>query len=200
MGTRLDHAEGKSHAEDAEPAEFSSVLGGPAQAKPVSGAFRVTTPRTCGGFAESGALDCGALRFEIADAGGSGGNAPRSLVPAAVWATSIDGAPLAESSRILVAHVTDAANSGAVFDGPESRSWLEQGVPPALVRRGTARIELALAGVGDGIAATVYRLSPTGHRIAEVPASLDTASGRLSFTADTGHDAGSATLFYEIVR
>ena len=113
---------------------------------------------------------------------------------------SIDGAPLAESSRILVAHVTDAANSGAVFDGPESRSWLEQGVPPALVRRGTARIELALAGVGDGIAATVYRLSPTGHRIAEVPASLDTASGRLSFTADTGHDAGSATLFYEIVR
>ena len=242
VGTRLAHAEeaegkahaenaesaeGKAHAENAESAEFSSVLSRPAQARPAAGSFRVDTPRTCGGFAEGGALDCGALRFEIADAGGSGGGAPRSLSPAAVWATSLDGAPLAASSRILVCHVTDAANTGAVFDGPEARSWQEQGTTPALVRRGRASIELALqpcAGTeptpnsspatrlsspvtrhsslrgGDNVAATVFRLSPTGARLAEVPAFFDPVAGRFSFTADTGYDPASATFFYEIVR
>ena len=212
VGTRI--AEANSHAEFAESAVGEA---GPTP----DGAFRVVTPRTCGGFAESGALDCGALRFEIADAGGSGGNASRSLFPAAVWATSLDGAPLVESSRILVAHVTDAANTGAVFDGPEARSWLEQGATPALVRRGKAKIEMtwvpcpgtkpaapdsspftlhsSLRG-GDGIAATVYRLSSSGARLAEIPASFDPATGRLSFTADTGYNSASATFFYEIVR
>ena len=212
VGTRSERP--ISHAETAESAEGEA---GPTP----DGAFRVVTPRTCGGFSESGALECGALRFEIAEEGGSGGGAPRSLVPAAVWATSLDGAPLAESSRILVAHVTDAANTGAVFDGPEARSWLEQGATPALVRRGKAKIEMtwgpcsetnpsaqdsslftlhsSLRG-GDGVAATVYRLAPTGARLAEIPASFDPATRRLSFIADTGYDSASATFFYEIVR
>ena len=165
----------------------------------------MATPRTCGGFAESGALNCGVLRFEISDGGGSGGGAPRSL-SAAVWATSLDGSPLAESRRILVAHVTDAANTGAVFDGPEARSWLEQGATPALVRRGRAAVALQLAaaaGSGGGEPpgrCRVYRLAPTGARLAEIPASFDSATGRLSFTADTGYDSASATFFYEIVR
>ena len=197
VGTRI--AEANSHAEIAEYAEGEA---GPTP----DGAFRVVTPRTCGGFAESGALDCGALRFEIADGGGSGGATPRSLSPAAVWATSLDGAPLAESRRILVAHVTDAANTGAVFDGPEARSWLEQGTTPALVRRGRAAVALQLAaaaGSGGGEPpgrCRVFRLAPTGARLAEIPASFDPATGRLFFTADTGYDSASATFFYEIVR
>ena len=250
-----ESAEGKAHAEFAESAEFSSqalsptsVLSrpaqarpapaqarptpvqarpAPAQARPAAGSFRVETPRTCGGFAESGALDCGALRFEIlASTNHSslftlhsslrGGDA----VAATIWATSLDGAPLAASARILVCHVTDAANTGAVFDGPEARSWQEQGTTPALVRRGWAAIELALqpcAGTepapnsslvtrhsslrgGDNVVATVFRLSPTGHRLAEVASSFDPTTGRLSFTADTGYDPASATFFYEIVR
>ena len=108
---------------------------------------------------------------------------------------------MSESSRILVAHVTDAANTGAVFDGPESRSWLEQGTTPPLVRRGKARIELVFESEDSGRKTpAVFRLSPTGHRAAEVAFSFDAASGRLSFTADTGCDPNSATLFYEIVR
>ena len=233
VGTRLAHAEGAerishaefaegaegiSHAEGAESAEFSSqalssttVLSrpaqarpAPAQARPVAGSFRVVTPCTCGGFAESGALDCGALRFEIADAGGSGAQPP--AVCAAVWATALDGAPLAESRRILVCHVTDAANSGAVFDGPEARSWIEQGATPALVRRGRAAVALQIAAAGGSGGGEppgrcrVFRLSPTGARVADVPSSLDPATGRLSFTADTGYDSASATCFYEIVR
>ena len=163
-----------------------------------TGCFRVVTPRTCGGFAEAGALECGPLRFEIA---GRDGPALQDCPPAAVWASSLDGRPLAESSRILVAHVTDAANTGAVFDGPESRSWLEQGSTPPLVRRGKARIELVFESEDSGRKApAVFRLSPTGHRAAEVSSTFDAASCRLSFTADTGCDTNSATLFYEIVR
>ncbi|MBR4613036.1 MAG: hypothetical protein IKO40_10015, partial [Kiritimatiellae bacterium] len=142
-------------------------------------------------------------------------------VAASVWVSSLDGAPIASSKRLLVAHVTDAANSGAVFDGPEARSWMEQGATPALVRRGRATITLALEPHGSlvaasstvsqgfdsskpvaatSVAATVFRLSPTGHRVAAVPASFDPVSGKLSFTADTGYDPASATFFYEIVR
>ena len=131
------------------------------------------------------------------------------------------GKPLAESARILLTHLTDVQNTGAVFDGPEARSWLEQGATPALVRRGKAKIEMtwgpcsetnpsaqdsslltlhsSLRG-GDGVAATVYRLAPTGARLAEIPASFDPATRRLSFIADTGYDSASATFFYEIVR
>ena len=212
------------------------------------GAFRVVTDRTCGGFAESGALECGPLRFEIA---GRDGPAPQDFplstnhsslvtrhsslrggVATAVWASSLDGSPLATSRRILLAHVTDAANTGAVFDGPEARSWLEQGTTPALARRGRALIELKLAPCagtepgpqnstlpdgdnhsslvtrhsslpgGDGVAARVFRLSPAGVRVAEVPSEVlrSPSASTLSFTADTAYDPACATFFYEIVR
>ncbi len=189
------------------------------------GAFRVVTDRTCGGFAECGALECGPLRFEIA---GRDGPALQDC-PAAIWISSLDGAPLATSRRILLAHVTDAANTGAVFDGPEARSWLEQGTTPALARRGRAVVELRFdnrelqAGKAgnDGAAGAanddgaprqmtkslqgaaspaVFRLSLTGVRIAEIPSTYDAATGTLSFSVDTGYDPACATFFYEIVR
>ena len=166
-----------------------------------NGSFQVVTPRTCGGFAEASALECGPLRFEIA---GHDGPAPQeNCLSAAVWATSLDGASLAKARRILVAHVTDAANTGAVFDGPEARSWLEQGTTPPLVRRGKARIELAFESKDGGREApTVFRLSPTGHRVGEVPGEVSRtpSASTLSFTADTAYDSNCATLFYEIVR
>ncbi|MBR3084972.1 MAG: hypothetical protein IKH04_01070, partial [Kiritimatiellae bacterium] len=162
------------------------------------GTFAVVTPRTCGGFAESGALECGPLTFDL-DLPGEALNRP-----AAVWASSLDGAPLEESRRILVAHVTDARNTGAVFDTDAARTWQKQGRTPALVRRGRAAISLALHG---GAAPAVYRLCPAGRRIAEVAASCR-EGGReaphsritVSFTADTALDPSCATIFYEIVR
>ena len=87
------------------------------------------------------------------------------------------------------------------FDDPECRVWLDYGKLPALVRHGKTRIELVFESEDGGREApAVFRLSPTGHRVAEVPAAFDAASRRLSFTADTGCDPNSATLFYEIVR
>ena len=151
-------------------------------------------------------------------------------MPTAVWASSLDGKPIAASSRILVSHVTDSKNTGARFDDPACRIWLDYGTTPALMRRGRAAIELTLApcaGTGpdaqnsslpDGDnhsslvtrhsslpggalgAARVFRLSLTGHRIAEVPSIYDAETGKLSFTADTAYDPDAATLYYEIVR
>ena len=172
---------------------------GVASATPsADGSFRVATPHTAGGFAESGALSCGPLAFDL----GLPGEARN--VPAAVWASSLDGAPLAESSRILVAHVTDARNTGAVFDADESLVWRKQGRTPALARRGRASVSLALAaaaGPGDGSPSgryRVYRLSPTGRRVEEIP--CDAGPGRLRFTADTALDPDCATFFYEVAR
>ena len=212
----------------------------------VRGAFIVDTPRTAGGFAPSGSLDCGALCFEIAgrdgpalqDSSPSTNNSSLvtrhsslpggTTVPTAVWASSLDGKPLAESSRILVSHVTDSKNTGARFDDPACRIWLDYGTTPALMRRGRARIELELApctgtepdpqnsSLPDGEnnsslvtrhsslpgTARVFRLSSSGHRVAEVPSEVlrSPNASILSFTADTAYDPASATLYYEIVR
>ena len=243
VGTRLAEGAAVSAASGAAEAENASG-GNRLQSNTIdnyvsisqSGSMLIATPRTCGGFAESGRIDAGPLSFEIcapampmAVSSSStfslsfDSSKPDAATPvaASVWASSLDGAPIASSKRLLVAHVTDAANSGAVFDGPEARSWMEQGATPALVRRGRATITLALAPHGSfdapsstvsrsfdsskpvaatSVVATVFRLSPTGHRVAEVPASFDPVSGKLSFTADTGYDPASATFFYEIVR
>jgi hypothetical protein len=52
----------------------------------------------------------------------------------------------------------------------------------------------------NGANFTIYRLSSSGRRLAEIPATFDPATGRLRFTARTDYDPEAATLFYEIVR
>ena len=275
VGTRL-----ASHADDKDRQSSMAIDSHrrPSSALSGDGTFRVVTERTCGGFAESGALECGPLRFEILggppfvaaaaartepgppDAAAAARTEPSPpsaaaaartepgppdaaaaartepgppdaaaaartepgppsaaaaartepgppTAAAAVWVSSLDGEPIATSKRLLLAHITDAANTGAVFDGPEARSWIEQGSTPALVKRGRARIELALQPLqGERGAASppvvVFRLSPTGHRVAEVPSEGSGPSGAstIAFTADTGYDPACATFFYEIVR
>ena len=208
VGVRLAGVPGQGSAHNTRTHAELAVLSGNdksvvSAAPSADGTFRVVTPRTCGGFAESGTHTAGPLRFELLEVSPNDDSlTPRSgtVAPATVWASSLDGKPIATSSRILVAHLTDAANTGAVFDGPEARSWLEQGTTPALVRRGCAKIELKFEISNLKSQITVFRLSPTGRRMAEVKSIWNQDSGRLAFTADTGHDPESATLFYEIVR
>ncbi len=170
-----------------------------------AGTFLIDTPCTSGGFAESGAHDAGALRFALA------------ATPATVWASSLDGQPIPESSRIFVAHLTDVQNSGVRYRDPELTILEDWGGLPHLARNGVAEIELTVDGgaFGDralpagadlraardmGADFTVFRLSSSGHRLAKIPASFDTATGRLRFTARTDYDPDAATLFYEIIR
>jgi len=145
------------------------------------GALTIDTPLTSGGFAPSGALDAGAVRFDVGD------------VAATVWASSVDGAPLATSRRILVTHLTDAQADGNVYADKEKKILLKWGNRGTVVRNGRAKISLALA---NPAACEVWGLETSGRRLQRVPAQA--VDGRLAFTADVNAN-GQARLLYEVV-
>ena len=145
------------------------------------GAFTIDTPRTCGGFAPEGTIAAGPLAATL------GGTA------ATVWASSLDGAPVATSRRILLTHLTDVQGEGTKFADPEKTILLKFG-KGSLVRNGTAQIALALAAPGSY---TVYELETSGKRLGTVPAEVN--GGKLAFTASVDGPNG-ARMLYEIVR
>ena len=146
------------------------------------GSFRIATPKTAGGFAPSGALRAGDVAFDV------------GKVPATVWASALDGRPIAQSRRILLTHLTDAQASGNVYAEPGRQTLLKWGKAPALVRNGRARVVLAL-DAPEGFA--VYALETDGTRAERVPSEV--RNGRLAFTADV-NGAGGARMLYEIVK
>ena len=155
-----------------------------------TGAFSLVTPRTCGGFAEArGKVSAGPLAFSV------------SGYMATVCASSLDGKPLASSSRILVTHLTDVSGEGARFANERHTMILDYGRPgTSLMRSGSAKIALALAGLGaagkERPPYRVYALDTSGRRDCEVPTTV--RKGHLMFTAEV--KPGSAHLYYEVVR
>ena len=145
------------------------------------GSFTIDTPRTCGGFAPDGAFSAGAISVTL------GGAA------ATVWASSLDGAPVAASRRILVTHLTDVQGEGTKFADPEKTILLKFG-RGSLVRNGTAQVALALA---EPAAYTVYELETSGKRLGTVPAEVK--DGKLCFTAAVDGPHG-ARMLYEVVK
>ncbi|MBR3087311.1 MAG: hypothetical protein IKH04_13020, partial [Kiritimatiellae bacterium] len=119
---------------------------------------------------------------------------------ATVWVSSLDGQPIGSSRHLLLTHLTDVQNTGIEYADEALTILLGWGKTPHLMRNGEARVELALAAGGDSRAPKVFRLSSSGRRAAEIPASFDSATGRLSFAARTDYDPSSATYLYEIVR
>lgn len=146
------------------------------------GTMLLETERTCGGFAQRGAFAAGCLS---ADVGAS---------RATVWASSVDGAPLATSRRILVTHLTDVQNSGVKFADDSMKVLLDWGRLPHLMRVGRAEVVLKV-DPGDFAA---YALEADGTRRAEIPCSC--RDGRLAFVADVARDPANATYLYEVVR
>ena len=146
-----------------------------------SGAVTVNTPRTSGGFRERGRMVAGAL---AADFGHDSG---------AVWATSLSDAPISQSRRILLTHLTDGMDTGTVFrDG--RRTIVEKwGHEPHLLRLGRVDVALRLA---EG-AWTVFALDATGARRKRVDAHY--SDGWLKFVADVSMRPDDATFLYEIV-
>ena len=155
--------------------------GGALEIDPRRGTFLVRTPRTCGGFAEGGPVRAGALEAELGGA------------PATLWASALDGKPLGESGRVLVTHLTDVQNTGAVFGGDGRKVLFEWGGVPHLMARGRAEVSLALADRPW----KVFALSTGGRRLREVPSAY--ADGRLAFVADIAAEPDSATFLYEVV-
>ena len=149
---------------------------------PVRGSFTIDTPCTVGGFAEEGLVEAAGFKALIS------GSA------ATVWASSLDGRPLAETSRILVTHLTDIQNSGCQYADAGRRILLDRGDLPHLMRRG--RVDLSLCLVDGNW--RVYALASDGTRVRVVESSY--SGGRLSFVADIAAIDTEATCLYEIVR
>ena len=125
---------------------------------------------------------------------------------ATVFATSLDGEPLAASSRILVTHLTDAQNTGARYADAAMTVLLDWGRLPYLMRAGKADIELFTTAKGSqdeqlpfaNNPFRVFALSSSGARRAEIPCRY--ADGVLRFVADVARDPAEATFLYEVVR
>ena len=146
-----------------------------------SGSFCIDTPRTAGGFTPKGALSAGPVSFDVGD------------VAATVWASSLDGKPIAQSSRLLVTHLTDVQADGNVYADRDKRILLKWGSYPPVVRAGQAKVSLALDAPASY---EVWALDTAGRRLAKLPAS---AADGFAFTADVKGPAG-ACMLYEIVR
>ena len=147
-----------------------------------TGTFGVDTPRTAGFFAEGGTHAAGPLKAAISGA------------PAAVWVSSLDGAPVVDSKRLLLTHVTDVQDTGTVYADGTKTVLLKWGALPHLMHVGKAEISLAV----NGTEYVVHALAADGSRRAEIPVKCE--NGRLTFTADTARDRSDATCLYEIIR
>ena len=146
------------------------------------GSFALDTPKTAGGFTPSGRLAAGVVAFDAGD------------VATTLWASSVDGRPLASSHRILVTHLTDVQANGNLYADEEKRVLLKWGAYPPVVRDGRARVELSVASPA---AFTVWALETTGRRLAKVPSRV--IDGKLVFTANI-RGPQDACLLYELAR
>ena len=170
-----------------------------------AGWFKVATPRTCGVFAEGGEHEAGALKVALAVS-------DEAQNSATVWASSLDGEPLARSRHILVGMLTDLRNTGMeAEDGGVGASSLSGGPTilvrkwgglPYLVRAGQAKVELATEVEARDVPSRAgwrcWALSQGGRRVAEIPVN-GTTDGGIAFTADTAA-LSTATFFWELVR
>ena len=97
-------------------------------------------------------------------------------------------------------------NTGIEYADPDLTILLKWGWLPHLMRNGAAEIELTVEGGSEATPPSfaVYRLSPGGRRLGEVPSRLEqtgaSPAGVLHFTVRTDLDPAAATFLYEIVR
>lgn len=147
-----------------------------------TGSLTIDTPRTAGGFAESGDFSAGPVTVSLERA------------PATVWASSVDGEPIARSRRILVSHLTDVQADGNVYRMEDRRVLLRWGKDGTVVRDGSARVEIALAHPGR---MRVWELETSGRRLDTIPSEV--RDGKLVFTAEVRGPHG-ARLLYEVAE
>lgn len=144
--------------------------------------LRIATPRFAAVIAPPGTrISVGPVQVAVEEA------------RAVVWAASLDGAPLEESRRLLLAHVTEVQNTGMRFSGPERRVLLAWGRLPHLVRVGRAVVSLTHA---EAVAPRAWRLDAAGRRHDPLAVSREAGAWRVDLA--TRAPDGHATLFYEL--
>ena len=140
----------------------------------------IDTPRTCGGFVNDGTIDAGFLKAKVSGA------------PATVWVSSLDGADIPKSKRLLVTHVTDVQGEGAKYTDEAMTTTLRWGKCPVM-RNGEVKVAVK---IDDPSRYAVYELATTGRRMGAVE--TKERNGYLVFTASVA-GANGARMLYEIV-
>ena len=110
-------------------------------------------------------------------------------------AISLDGAPLTETKRLVVLHLTDALAEGARFASADRKLYLERlANTPVLLRHGTAEVQLNLPEAEWKL----YGIGSTGKRLREIPYRYQ--AGKLTFQADNFAEDGATLWGYELTR
>lgn len=147
------------------------------------GVMVLDTARTAGGCGPEGeTIRTGAATVTI----------DRSF--ATVWASSLDGKPIASSHRLLLCHLTDLQNTGAEFGERERRTLYAWGRLPHLIQAGEATVRLRLDRPER---AAVYAISTSGKRLERITAHVE--SGELVLRLKVAGPDGNARLAYEVV-
>jgi hypothetical protein len=140
------------------------------------------TPCTAGGYAPAGrTIVTEAATFEIKDIG------------ATVWVSSLDGKTIADSSRLLLTHLTDLQNTEVRYAESARKTLLAWGKLPHLVAVGDARVALKRNAAKLPKA---YVLATSGKRLSEVPVQKG-KDGTLVIDIST-KGASGAQLMYEL--
>lgn len=106
--------------------------------------------------------------------------------------SSLDGKPLAESTRILIMFPTDAVNRNMQFESDDRTVLTAWGETPVLFRAGTAAVTMQhSAGL------KLFALSTAGRRIAEVPVTY--TGGSADFIISHAQK-GTAVLYWELAE
>ena len=113
-----------------------------------------------------------------------------------VSASSMDGAPLAKSRRVLVLHITDVVNTDMSFTNDKRTDTKAWGNLPYLAKTGSAKVSLKNANAG----LSLYALASDGTRMRKVPAKY--VDGAYVFTASVaaGEGKDAPTMMYELAK
>lgn len=141
------------------------------------------TARTAGGYGSEGeTIRTAAATFTL----------DKSF--ATVWVSSLDAQPIGSSRHLLLCHLTDLQNTGAMFGEKERRTLYAWGQLPHLVQAGAATARLRLQ---QPQRAVVYAISTSGRRLEKVAARVD--RGVLVVPVNVTGPDGKARLAYELV-
>ena len=106
----------------------------------------------------------------------------------------MDGADLERSKRVIVFHLTDLLNSGAVFTNEKRTDMTNWGELPYLVAVGEAKIALKNANKG----LKVWAVAADGTRLREIPATYEGGAYRFTARIAAGEGADAPTMVYEL--
>jgi hypothetical protein len=147
------------------------------------GSLRVSTPRTAGVCS---------LKKENLSAGPLAVSGATAFCT--VSASSMDGADLECSKRVLVLHLTDILNTGSVFTNEKRTDMTNWGELPYLAAAGEAKIALRNANKG----LKVWAVAADGTRLREVPATYESGAYRFTARIAAGEGANAPTMAYEL--